>query len=122
MSARAKKAREVDHSCECELVEGHPGKCWCGGCSQEFPARLHGNRVYLGSHDAGLASWDPVLKAFVARRGPGRPPLDPAGSDPRNRVAIVLTQAQRAKAESIAHREGLQGVAAGVRWCVDRAP
>jgi hypothetical protein len=58
---------KIDHACECELVEGHPGKCWCGGCGHEFPRRMHGRRVYLGSHDAGQAIWDPVLKAYVAR-------------------------------------------------------
>jgi hypothetical protein len=56
-----------DHACECELVAGHPGQCWCGGCDYEFAARLHGRRVYMHSHDAGLAEWDDDLKAFVAR-------------------------------------------------------
>jgi hypothetical protein len=61
-------ARNHNHSCECELVDNHPARCWCGGCDREFSRRLHGRRVYLGSHDAGLAVWDASLRAFVAKR------------------------------------------------------
>ncbi len=54
------------------------------------------------------------MKRTAAKRGRGRPPIG-------DRVAVVLSPEQRAKVEKIAKREGLQGVAAAVRWCVDRA-
>jgi hypothetical protein len=58
---------------------------------------------------------------MTARRGPGRPPLNPDGGEAQA-LTVRLSPAQVAKVESIRERAGLKSLADAVRWAVENAP